>query len=58
MFLTITFILLSLVVLNFGLLYFSCNNTQKETAKIKETRVINKPITTQESPVQLAPTGS
>ena len=58
MILTITLILSFLVAFNFALLYFSCNKTKEIKKEIREPRVINKPITTQELPSQLAPTGS
>ena len=58
MILTITLILFSLVAINFALLYFSCNKIKKVKKEINEPRVINKPLTTEEAPSQLAPTGS
>jgi hypothetical protein len=54
----ITLILVSLIVLNFLLLFFSCNTTKKSQKEIKKTRIINRPITTREVSGQLAPTGS
>jgi len=58
MILTITLILGSLIAVNFILLFFSSMNIKKTQKEIKKTRVINRPITTREAPVQLAPTGS
>lgn len=58
MILTITIVLGSLITLNFLLLFFSCNSTKKPQKENTQPKVINKPITTQEVPAQLAPTGS
>lgn len=55
---TITIVLGSLIALNFLLLFFSCNSTKKPLKEIRQPRVINQPITTEEIPAQLAPTGS
>jgi len=58
MILTITLIITSLIVVNFLLLFFSCNSTKKAQKEIQNTRLINKSFTTREVPAQLAPTGS
>ena len=61
MFLTITSILLSLVVVNFLLLFVSCNKTSKKPA-IDRTQKIPMYRTTRnldrEQQIELAPTGS
>jgi len=57
---TIIIILLSLVAINFLLLFFSCNKKTKRIDKMEEksARVIQAQTTKQSAPTQLAPTGS
>jgi hypothetical protein len=62
MILTITSILFILLALNFGLLFLSRIKVKKIEKKVSKPRVIERTITTaittEEMPVQLAPTGS
>jgi hypothetical protein len=58
---TITFIIIFLVALNFLLLFTSCNKTPKyKTSKKSSILINNKPlvVTKQLASDQLAPTGS
>lgn len=61
MFLTITYILIFLVVVNFLLLFFSCNKTTKksvvdQTEKVPMYRTSGSIL--KENRIKLAPTGS
>lgn len=58
---TIAIVISSLVVINFILLFFSCNKTTigtVEKVEKKSTRVIHTETTKESASAQLAPTGS
>jgi len=59
MLLTITFLIISLVLINFVLLAFSCNKTKKHLKSLDTNKgVVSVRPTKTEVSSQLAPTGS
>lgn len=63
MLITVTFIVIFLVALNFLLLHFSCNATVKKEIPsieraIEQSVEVNPQITKAQTSTQLAPTGS